>query len=167
LSEVENTVQIRGDQAGKPSLRELAHAREMDFLSVAEKSQHAEIRKYALGAAKAERKHMHRQEARVSSSAALTVSCVAMVLAILFCLYVFFSYPLLLAEELGGIATVGAILLSVLCFVFSDKLEASAAVELFRDVLDRFKPKKEQMKTTPSSSSNTAPHVIFGKSDEE
>lgn len=167
MSDVANTVQIRGDQPGKPGLRELAHAREMDFLSLAEKSQHADIRKYALDAAKAERKHMHRQEARVSSRAALTISCVSMVLAILISLYVFFFYPRPLAEELGAIAFLGAILLSVLCFVFSDKLEASAAVEFFRDVLDRFKPKKEGGNNSLTSSSEAASHVIFGESDKE
>jgi hypothetical protein len=147
-------------------LSEVAHAREMDFLSMAEKSQHADIRKYALDAAKAERKHMHRQEARVSSRAALLISCVSMVMAVLVSLYVFFSYPLPLAEELGGIAFIGAILLSVLCFVFSDKLEASVAVGLFRDFLDRLKPKKEDTKNTESSS-DAARRIIFGESDEE
>ena len=134
---------------------------------MAEKSTHSDIRKYALRAAKAERKHMHRQEARVSSRAALVACCCFAIVAIAVSLYAFFSYPRLLAAQLSGISLIGAIFLSVLCFVFSDKLEASAAVELFRDIMERFGSKNKDMGSSSSSANEKVPQVIFGKSDED
>ena len=129
----------RNDQLPQLSLREFAHAREMDLLAIAERSQHKDIRRYALQSAKAERKHTHRQEARISSRIAFSVSVVAGLLASVISFHAFLSYPRTLALKLTMVSFGGAILLSVFCFVFSDKLEASAAVEFFRNLFDKVK----------------------------
>jgi hypothetical protein len=124
------------------TLKELAYKHELDLLERAEKSSHRSIRRYAMRSAKQERKHLHRQEARISSRTALTVSCIGVLLATAGSLYTFMFYPRPLALELSGVAFGGALLLGVLCFVFSDKLEAGAAVEFFDKVLERLRPSK-------------------------
>ena len=119
----------------------MAYTQEIRLLAIAEQSKNPAIQAYALEAAKQEREGMQRQEARITSRSALAISALCVIAAALVSLYARLFYTGNMASSICWIAFGSAVLICILCFVFTDRLEALAAVQAIERFVGRFLPK--------------------------
>jgi hypothetical protein len=126
-----------------PSLRAQVYEQELKLLEMANKSPNPAIQEYALKAAAEDRKHIQRQEARLSTRAAVGSCCVTWTVGLGLSWFAIVHYRTPIhGEILSAICAVCVIL--TLIFLASAKLiEAKVVVEFLRSLWNKFVVRKE------------------------
>lgn len=119
------------------SLRAQAYEQELKLLEMANKSPNPEIQAYALKAAAQERKHIQRQEARLSTPAAVICCCLTWSVGLGLSWYALVQYAAPLCWEIASAVTVACIILTLLFLTFARLVDAKVVVEFLRHLWKR------------------------------
>jgi len=153
-------------QTGKPGrsrqpesqspLSEQGHKQIMDYLILADKSQHPDIREMALRLAMQASSYEWRQKARVSPSLILSVSIILALSVATASWYAFLHYPQVLAWELTGICIiVFLVLIAILLFV-AGRLSEKHLMAIFQWLWFYIRARFKSLKPSPDSMDENA-----------
>jgi hypothetical protein len=109
---------------------------------MANKSPNPAIQAYALNAAAEERKHIQRQEARLSTPAAVICCCITWCAGLGLSWYALVHYPAPLCGEITSAVAVVCIILTLLFLAFARLIEAKVVVDFLRDLWNRILRKR-------------------------
>lgn len=150
-----------GDQLKKRSkansrLSEQAHSQVLEYLRIAEKSEHDEIRKTALELAKETSKYHHKQNARVSSTLILWVIVLLGIAVTGICSYAFLHYPEQKASQIRQITVLVYLIIVGVCLFLSGHLSQANFMKILAWLADHLRARWNAV-TNKSGESNLGP----------
>jgi hypothetical protein len=122
------------------SLREQASRQILALYEVAERSNNPAIQASAIEGAEAERRHLHRQEERISPRTAWIYCFFIWVAAIAASWFATINYATPLGIRISGVVFTGSIIASFICLTVARIISASDLVDFLRSVWEKCIP---------------------------